>query len=242
MWSRVLLSLITLCLGVSAADGADRTIGVYVALADTKHQGIGRVPQALGNGDDPERNLYWGSAEGLKTVFDASADWKLVDRIDTAGASDVMRVRVYRNEGKGATLTARAYRGSAMKTCVQDFEAAIVNGSHDLVVFIGHNGLMDFSLLPPTKSDSQVVSPDCIVLCCLSEDLFKRRIEMAGGRPVLLTTQFMYPGSFILLAALDPWLEGKGRSAIRESAGVAYAKNQKLSRKAGLGVFAELPD
>jgi hypothetical protein len=76
----------------------------------------------------------------------------------------------------------------------------------------------------------------------MSERYFKDRIEAEGGRPVLLTTQLMYPGAFILRAVSDTWLDGKNRSALRESAGIVYAKNQKLSKKAGTGVFAELKE
>ena len=58
--------------------------------------------------------------------------------------------------------------------------------------------------------------------------------------PVLLTTQLMYPGSFILHDALEPWLQGKARDTMRDAAGLAYAKNQKLKAAAAKGVFARL--
>ena len=48
-----------------------RTVHVFVALADNEHQGIVPVPAKLGNGEDPEHNLYWGSAYGVKTFFHA---------------------------------------------------------------------------------------------------------------------------------------------------------------------------
>ena len=51
---------------------APRTVHVFVALADNQNQGIVPVPAALGNGRDPQRNLYWGAAYGLKTFFKAS--------------------------------------------------------------------------------------------------------------------------------------------------------------------------
>jgi hypothetical protein len=51
---------------------------VFVALADNAHQGIVPVPAVLGNGDDPERNLYWGAAFGVRTFFKKSAEWKEV--------------------------------------------------------------------------------------------------------------------------------------------------------------------
>ena len=225
----------------NADETADKTIEVFVALADNKNQGIVPVPEAIGNGDDPEKNLYWGTADGLKGFFDRSRSWKLIEK-DDAPSGDILRTRTYRHAKAGAVIHARAYRGAAIKECLRDFESAVRLGSHDLVVFIGHNGLMDFDLPKPTKSREQVKVPDCIVLCCKSEQYFKTRLSEAGGRPILLTTQLMYPGAFILGAVAESWLGGAKPAGIRESAGGAYAENQKISRKAGLGVFAELKD
>ncbi len=50
----------------------------------------------------------------------------------------------------------------------------------------------------------------------------------------------MYPGSFILHDALEGWLRQENKEAIRDRAGRAYAKNQKISVSAGRGIFAEL--
>lgn len=239
---QTIIGIVMLCLCTSPAMAVDKTIGVFVALADNRNQGIVPVPEAIGKGDDPERNLYWGTGEGLKGVFDRSKDWKITKKSDTPENSAILRTRVYRNAKKKAVLYAKAYKGSAIRECIRDFENAVQSGSYDLVVYIGHNGLMDFSLPKPTKSGKQARTPDCIVLCCKSEQYFKSRIEAAGGRPVLLTTQFMYPGAFILHAAADSWLGGQKRNAVRASAGIAYAKNQKLTKKAGMGVFALLKD
>lgn len=242
MRMQTLVGVIVLCLSASLALAADKTIGVFVALADNQNQGIVPVPEAIGKGDDPERNLYWGTSEGLKGVFDRSKEWKLTEKMDSPVNTKILRTRVYRNAKKNAVLTAKAYKGSAISECIWDFEAAVQAGPYDMVVFIGHNGLMDFDLPKPMKSDKQAKTPDCVVLCCKSEQYFKTRIEESGGRPILLTTQLMYPGAFILRAVADSWLDGKKRSAIRESAGIAYAENQKLSKKAGTAVFADLKD
>lgn len=235
------IGVIMLALNAHVAAG-EKTIGVFVALADNQSQGIVPVPKAIGNGDDPERNLYWGTADGLKGVFDRSQKWKLAEKREASENTEVLRTRIYRNANRDAVLTARAYKGSAIKKCIRDFETAIQFGSYDMVVYIGHNGLMDFDLPKPAKSDKQVKKPDCVVLCCKSERYFKSRIESAGGRPILLTTQLMYPGAFILHAAAESWLDGQERSEIRESAGIAYAENQSLSKRAGMGVFSELKD
>src|ERR1700733_9726445 len=55
-----------------------KCIHVFVALCDNKYQGIIPVPAAIGNGQDPENNLYWGGDYGARTFFKRSKDWKLV--------------------------------------------------------------------------------------------------------------------------------------------------------------------
>jgi hypothetical protein len=237
----VFATALILCLFANAAHAADKTIGVFVALADNKSQGIVPVPAKIGNGEDPENNLYWGNSEGLKGYFDHSHRWKLIARNDIA-KGDILRTRTYRHVDRGATLFASAYRGSAIKRCLSDYETAVQSGTYDLVVFIGHNGLMDFNLPQPAKSRRHGKRPDCVVLCCKSESYFKTRLTDAGGRPAVLTTQLMYPGAFILGAISETWLAGGKLSALRESAGGAYAANQKISRRSGVGVFARLND
>ncbi len=220
----------------------DRTIGVFVALADPKHTGIEALPISIGDGDNAETNLYWGNDEGFKGTFDRSKKWKLIDKNETPNDPVVLSRRTYRRVGSNLVLVARAYRGSEMKRCIQDYEGAVAHGGYDLVVFIGHDGLMDFELPMPAPAPDQAKKPDCVALCCISERYFKPRLLAAGGRPVVLTTQLMYPGAFTLEALVDTWAAGGSLGAMRESAAEAYARNQKISKKAALGVFAELKE
>lgn len=125
-----------------------------------------------------------------------------------------------------------------MKHCLLDFEETIRSGKHDLVVYIGHNGLMDGRLTLDAAAPEH--RSDVMVLCCKSADYFKDRITSQGGRPVLLTTQLMYPGSFLLHDAVESWLDGGKLEALREAAANAYAKNQGIGVKSARGVFAEL--
>jgi hypothetical protein len=62
---------------------AGRVAYVIVALCDNVNQGIVPVPAALGNGDDPARNLYWGARFGVKTHFNASREWRALRRQDS---------------------------------------------------------------------------------------------------------------------------------------------------------------
>ena len=45
-----------------AAINSTPVIPVFVALADNVNQGIVPVSATLGNGDNPQTNLYWGAA------------------------------------------------------------------------------------------------------------------------------------------------------------------------------------
>ena len=242
MQFRLIVPILSLCLQAGVLFAKDRTIGVFVALADPRHTGIGFIPDTIGNGDNAETNLYWGNDEGLKGVFDRSRKWKLVDNNETPNDETILSKRTYRRQGGDLILVARAYRGSAMKRCIEDYEGAVAHGGYDLVVFIGHDGLMDFELPMPVRAADQAKKPDCIALCCISERYFTPRLLAAGGRPVVLTTQLMYPGSFILEAVVETWATGKSLAAMRASAGAAYARNQKISQKAALGVFAQLKE
>lgn len=58
------------CIAKDLNQGKPLVITVYVALCDWKHQGvIGVDGSPIANGDDPDRNLYWGGWEGLRGYF-----------------------------------------------------------------------------------------------------------------------------------------------------------------------------
>ena len=177
----------------------------------------------------------------MKSVFDHSKAWRLESADDQPYEEDILRRRTYCHASNDARLHARAYRGAAIRRCLADFEDAIASQAFEMVVYIGHNGLMDFELPPPPKAEPRGRRPDVVVLCCKSQSYFSIRVELAGGRPVLTTTQFMYPGSFILEAAADGWLRGAPPRTLRELAANAYAANQNISPRAALGVFAAPP-
>jgi hypothetical protein len=58
-----------------------KVIHVFVALCDNKYQGIVPVPPKIGNGQDPETNLYWGCDNGVRTYFKKSKQWHLVKSV-----------------------------------------------------------------------------------------------------------------------------------------------------------------
>lgn len=232
---RILLIALWLVISASAAV---RRVTVFVALCDNASQGIAPVPAKIGDGNKPADNLYWGCDDGIASCFRASKTWKL-QRKEIPEDKRILERLVFLHASAEVEVTAEAWKGSEIKECLKAFEAALVSGKSDLCAYIGHNVLMDGAIAPPT--DKSAKSTDAIVLCCLSERYFKARLEAMGATPVLMTTQLMYPGSFLLRDGLPLWAKGKPPEEIRQAAAAAYAKNQGISRKAAAGVFAKLP-
>ncbi len=234
----MLLRLLAFFLLLVTARAEEKRIAVFVGLCDNATQGIVKVGAKIGDGNKPDDNLYWGCSDGLKSFFKASRRWKLEKRETATGDERILERLTFRHVSAKAVLVAEAWRGSNLKDCYLASEKAMLSGENQLVAFIGHNVLMDTAIEAPAEKAAG--KTDAIVLCCISDRYFRKRLEQAGIRPVLLTTQLMYPGSFILHDALEPWLAGKDRKALRTAAGTAYARNQKIKTAAATGVFAEL--
>jgi hypothetical protein len=117
------LFCVALSLAVSTAlaqDSALRTVHVFVALADNQSQGIVPVAPKLGNGEDPERNLYWGSAYGVKTFFARSADWERI-KCGEKPKAEILERCVFKYRAANVYLVADAYRGREIRQTILDF-------------------------------------------------------------------------------------------------------------------------
>lgn len=241
--------------GLVCGQTKPRVIHVFVALADNQHQGIVPVPAALGNGDDPAHNLYWGAAFGVRTFFRKSSSWKEVAFFPHVSAA-ILERSVFEQDSSGVVMVADAYRGSEIKQAVTDFFRAaagsggeelltlkISGGSHrisgksDLVAYVGHDGLMDFQLTMGFAGAAGA-SRSAIVLACASRSFFKDLLKQSGATPLLWTNGLMAPEAYTLKAALDGWIAQESNEQIRKRAAEAYAKYQRISDKAALRLFA----
>src|SRR5579864_6421135 len=104
--------IITIVAGFSVAEAQDiatRTVHVFVALADNQSQGIIPVPAKLGNGEDPEHNLYWGSAYGVKTFFARGEDWSRI-KCGEKPKVEILERCVFKHRASNVYLVADAYR------------------------------------------------------------------------------------------------------------------------------------
>jgi hypothetical protein len=118
---------------------------------------------------------------------------------------------------------------------LEKVEIGIAGGS-DLVVYVGHNGLMDFTVELP-KQKKPVKGKGAIILACKSKPYFKPPLSKLGCRSVLLTTGFMAPEAYSLEAALSGWLAGEDAERIRNRAATAYNKYQKCGLSGAKRLF-----
>jgi hypothetical protein len=248
---KLLLALFCAATIISAsAQEQPRVVHVFVALADNQNQGIVPVPARLGNGEDPERNLYWGAAGGVKTYFQRSAEWILLQS-GQRPKPEVLERCIFKHRSKNVYLVADAYRGREIRQAILDFLVAAAGdgsetiavqsssdtlalharGGSNLVAYVGHNGLMDFQLplLPKRKTEAR---REAIVLACASKSYFSEAMRVSGAHPLLWTTNLMAPEAYTLKSALDGWIAGENDEPIRNRAAAAYDKYQKCGFRA----------
>jgi hypothetical protein len=239
---------------------------IVVALCDNIHQGIVPVPAHLGNGQKPRENLYWGAAYGVRTFLTKRAGWEIVESsTGTQGGRlerIVLRTDLKRgNESVEAILVADAWDGRFMPEALERFLQmaagnhaetidVVVDGQHHtvrasgastLIGFVGHNGLMDFSLHEVPTKEPAAKPRSALVLACSSKPYFKGILEDVGAHPILLTTGLMAPEAYTLDAAVKAFILGESPGKIRDAAASAYAKYQRCSQKAARRLFSSTP-
>jgi hypothetical protein len=244
-------------LNADIAAGKPLVAHVIVALCDNQYQGIVPVPKAIGDGDDPNNNLYWGAGYGVKTFFRRSAEWKTIP-IAASDNSKVLDQAVFKREisrnGKIVTayVFAEAWRGREIEAATEQFlkitqgnhqqrvnldyaEIAVGSNAH-IIAYVGHNGLMDFNAPALQKNPDDKLTRNAIILACKSHDYFKHLIDSPTS--LLLTTRsFMAPEAYSLEAAITSWFENSNKEKVVADASKAYAKYQKISEKSARTVF-----
>lgn len=233
---------ITLLLCLASLESvAQRVIHVLVALCDNAHQGIVKVPAGIGNGQNARTNLYWGAGYGVKTHFDRSEEWLRVP-CQAAAEAHILDRAVWRHRDSAVHLVAEAYdgrnireatvdllryaSGGGLRTVVAGSTPIQAGGAAQLLVYVGHDGLMDFAL--EERFPGPAGNPrEAIILACISKRFFAEHLRATGAQPLLWTTGLMAPEAYTLKAALEGWVRGEDRYAIRERAATAYDRYQQ---------------
>jgi hypothetical protein len=226
-------------------DTAFKTIHVLVALCDNQYQGIVPVPAKIGNGRDLNNNLYWGCGYGIRSYFKNSRQWKLVKQYvlnDT-----LMERLVFKSTEGNYYLVADAYNGKYIRECTIGFFSSCsgavkdtlqlngtaigINGNAALLAYIGHDGLMDFSL-PQSFNNVDGKKREAIMLACISKKYFARKLAETGAHPLVWSTGLMSPEAYTLHDALAAYVNQQGSAAVQQAAAKAYSRYQKCSIRA----------
>lgn len=240
-----------------AAGGRPFVAHVVVALCDNLYQGIVPVKPSLGNGQRPRTNLYWGAAFGLKTYLTRSG-WKLVGSHQPPRPEILERIVLSREAsfvGRPVRLfvVADAWNGKEMRPAIDAFLAFSAGrdaekvhlgdteidagGAAHLIAFVGHNGLMDFSLERAPAAVATAPARTSVALACASQPYFVPHLASGGSFPLLFTTGLMAPEAYTLDAALMSWFGGQDVTAVHEAVAAAYHRYQKCGLDAARRLF-----
>jgi hypothetical protein len=233
-----------------------KTIHVFVCLCDNKNQGIVRVPEKIGNGQDSGNNLYWGAMYGVKTFFRKSGKWEEIPITSPEKNAAILDRAAFKlkNASPPVYVFAEAYDGACMREALTDFLSSAAGthqvrfksgeteidagGFSDAVCFAGHNGLMDMTLEPIPTGGAGMQPGFAAVLACKSRPYFYEMLRLLGTKEFISTKGFMAPEAYTLEAIIVSWASGDSLETIRTRAGEAYAKYQKISASAGINLFA----
>lgn len=257
MLKQLQIFIMLMVVSITSIYADTKVIHVVVALCDNKYQGIAPVPAAIGNGQDPRNNLYWGAGFGLKTFFNKQQEWQLVDTQKNP-ESIILERLIYKNKAKDIYLVADAYDGQYIKNTIQDFlnyaagdnskilvvnnKAITIGGEANLIIYVGHNGLMDWSLSnvfnPPSspaimpQQKEQQASRQAAVFACKSQQYFSEPLSKTGISPAIFTTHYMAPEGYVVYALVDSYSKNQSKQQIHEQVAKAYSKYQKLKNPA----------
>jgi hypothetical protein len=239
---------------IAANDSGIRAIHVFVALCDNKYQGIVPVPAGIGNGQDPKNNLYWGAGYGIKSFFsNKSKEWQLVSTTKNP-ADHILERLLFKHKTANVYMLADAYDGQFIRQTTIDFlntaagknETAITtgdqkiyfNGAADLIAYIGHDGLMDFTLQQKFENCSKR-KRESIILACYSKNYFAPHLKSTGTTPLLWSSGLMAPEAYTLHDAIREWINNNTSQQVRLAAAKAYSKYQKCSLRAAQNLLVQ---
>lgn len=224
-------------------------VHVFVPLCDNENQGIVPTTESLGNGMSLKSNLYWATSKGVKRYFKELPNWKLIKNefdIDSNVLERVVFKKEYKNKAKVFIIT-DAYRGNRMNACLADYfnslsgnriDSIFIEGqkyevatNSDLIIFNGHNGLMDQQ--PDILPLKNHFPKDAVAIACISGKYFKGYYEYTNSYPLVNTNHLLYPGAFIIEEIINKWAELGSAQECKIAAGKSYYKHKPKSGPKG---------
>ncbi len=233
-------------------NGEPYFVHIFVPLCDNENQGIVPTSKSLGDGLSLRTNLYWATKGGMKRHFNDSKDWKLVYSAKDVSSSVLERVIFERDfSGTQVYVIADAYRGDRMEETVNDFLASLAyekkgevelesgktvkfGGHSDLMVFNGHNGMMDNIDVRNWKNKTEKKT-DAVINACVSYNYFEEELMLAQAYPLIRTNTLLYPAAYSIEQVIIDWINDTTEKQIALNAGRVYCEKHDCGR--GTKVF-----
>lgn len=236
------------------AAGEPLVVDVHVPLCDNSIIPCGDA--RLGDGDNPETNLYWATTPGFGRWFArAGGGWKREVQAET-GDKDVLALHVYRRTlrapaawrraGAPRTFEVRvvvhAWRGTAIDRALARYAAEVSaeDGAH-IVAWVGHNRLMDLAAFAwplPAKETTK----GTIAIACHTAAYMEAAVTAPTRVPLLMTRDFLFANAAPLEAAVLAFARGGSYARIRGAAAEAYAGVRKRPVAKIAGAFTNPAD
>lgn len=235
MLAHVVLSL-AVALPFASPPAKVHEVLVVVPLCDGSALACGNG--ALGDPKSLDGNLYWGAMYGAERFLAKAKGFRVVSRADTPDAKRPALLRETVIERDGVRLRLQAWDGTRIDDALASFLEETRSAKHDLVVWAGHDRLMDVAApqVAHAEKDANVA-----VLACESAKYFGPVLDGMGATSLALTRTFMAPEAYLLEALANSIAQhGLDRARTRGALIAAYAKYQRISPKAAGTVFTKL--
>lgn len=235
------------------ADGKPLVVEVHVPLCDSSIIACGNAK--LGDGDNPDTNLYWSTTPGFGEWFDRrGGGWTRVSAVRST-EGDILATNTYRRtmvtpsawQKAGAPkkfeldVIVHAWRGKSIDRALAQYAADISGkSSAQIVAWVGHNRLMDLEQF--TWPDAGPETKGAIAIACDTAPYMKREVSAATRVPLLMTADLLFANAAPLEAAVLAFASGGTYAKIRLDAATAYAGVRKREVKHVFGAFTNPSD
>jgi hypothetical protein len=262
--------------GLTADVVADLTAGkplvvqVHVPLCDNDIIPCGNA--RLGDGDNPDTNLYWATSPGFGRWFTRKkSGWTQVAELGPDG--DVLEVRAFRRtvtaskawrtagapkmfdvylvayawrgEAIDAALAAYAedlYGGAERRIVLDDGTELAAGGAARIVAYVGHNRLMDVDAYDWPAASDGAPAKGAVAIACHTAAYMDEAVPAAERVPLLMTRDFLFANAAPLEGAVLAFAAGGDYAAIRKAAAAGYATAQKKKPEKVQGAFTNPAD
>jgi hypothetical protein len=252
------------------AAGKPLVAEVHVPLCDASIIPCGNAK--LGDGENPETNLYWATTPGFGRWFvRRGSGWKRVLKTPETGDRDILETHVYRRSmrtpaswkrrGVPATfeldIVVHAWRGTAIDRALAAYAAEVSGDVQRTLTLADGTQLVAggaaqlvawvghnrlMDVPPYAWPRPSSTTKGTIAIACHTAAYMEAAVPAATRVPLLMTRDFLFSNAAPLEAAVLAFATGGGYAQIRRDAATAYAGVQKRPVTRIAGAFTNPAD